>query len=386
MNWQRIRAAIPALSRSIYLNTGTFGPLPSPVAAELHRVYAEIERWGTFAPPVYQEVELAGYELVRQQVADLLNAQPEEIALTRNVTDGINIVLHGLDWQPGDEVILSDQEHASGTVPWLALAERTGVRLRWLHLVPDADTIVDRFRRLLTPRTRLACLSHVSCLTGLRLPVERICTIARQARVLTLIDGAHAEGQLAVDVQAIGCDFYAACGHKWLLGPQGVGMLFVRREWVEQLRPIWLGWGVNQVLDRQAKQYRLEETAARFEQSTRPWPLYLAFGKAIQFIEDIGLPAIQSRVQELRREFVKQLAVLPGITLHSPTDLGLSTGLVTVSVAGWDCQDLSRRLWEQRRIICSSIPDLNALRFSVAFFTSPEELAQVLDLLADAGG
>ncbi len=214
MDLATIRAAIPALANSIYLNTGTFGPMPTAVADEIRRVYGEIERQGTFSPAVFWQMELEGFEALRKQVAALLHADPAEITLTRNVTDGINIVLHGLDWQPGDQVILTDQEHPSGTVPWLALAERAGVALRWLELVADADEIVARFERLLTPRTRLAQLSHVSCLTGLRLPMERLCRLARQAGVLTLVDGAHAEGQFAVDVRALDCDFYAACGHK----------------------------------------------------------------------------------------------------------------------------------------------------------------------------
>jgi selenocysteine lyase/cysteine desulfurase len=374
MNLTRIRAGIPALANSIYLNTGTFGPLPTPVADEIRRAYGEIERQGTFSPGVFWQMELEGFEAVRGQVAGLLHAAPAEIALTRNVTDGINIVLHGLDWRPGDQVIVTDQEHPSGTAPWLALAQRVGVELRWLELTNDADEIVDRFQRLITPQTRLAQLSHVSCLTGLRLPMERLCRLARQAGVLTLVDGAHAEGQFAVDVGALGCDFYAACGHKWLLGPQGVGMLYVRREHVQRLRPIWLGWDVGQPFDRAGHSYQLQDTAARFEQSTRAWPLYLAFGKAIEFVERVGLPAIEQRVQGLRSDFIGQLRATPGVTVLSPLDPALGAGLVTVRVAGWSYDALQQRLWDQQRIITNVIREYDALRFSLAFFTSQEEL------------
>jgi selenocysteine lyase/cysteine desulfurase len=382
MNLEQIRAGIPALSNSIYLNTGTFGPMPTAVADEIRRVYGEIERQGTFSPAVFWQMELEGFEAVRRQVAALLHADPAEIALTRNVTDGINIVLHGLDWQPGDQVILTDHEHPSGTVPWLALAERAGVELRWLELVDDADEIVSRFQRLLSPRSRLAQLSHVSCLTGLRLPIERLCRLARQAGVLTLVDGAHAEGQFAVDVRALGCDFYAACGHKWLLGPQGVGMLYLRREHVQRLRPIWLGWDVGQPFDRAARSYQLQDTAARFEQSTRAWPLYLAFGKAIQLVEGVGLDVIEARVRELRSDFVAQLRAIPGVTVLSPLDPALGTGLVTVGVAGWRYDVLQQRLWEGQRIITNVIREYNALRFSLAFFTSQEELDIALRAIA----
>jgi selenocysteine lyase/cysteine desulfurase len=378
MNLAHIRAGIPALANNIYLNTGTFGPMPTVVADEIRRAYGEIERQGTFSPGIFWQMELEGFEAVRGQVAALLHADPAEITLTRNVTDGINIVLHGLDWQPGDQVILTDHEHPSGTVPWLALAERAGVELRWLELADDAGEIVARFQRLLGPRTRLAQLSHVSCLTGLRLPIERLCRLARQARVLTLVDGAHAEGQFAVDVGALGCDFYAACGHKWLLGPQGVGMLYVRREHIQRLRPVWLGWDVAQPFDRDARTYQLQDTAARFEQSTRAWPLYLAFGKAIEFVAGVDLGAIEARVQGLRSDFVARLQAIPGVTVLSPLDPALGTGLVTVRVAGWPYDALQQRLWEQQRIITNVIREFDALRFSLAFFTSEDELNTVL--------
>lgn len=381
-----LRAAIPALAQCVYLNTGTFGPLPTPVADELRRVYGRIEQEGTFAPSIFYELELAGFEAVRGQVAALLHADPSEIALTRNVTDGINIVLHGLRWQPGDQVILTDHEHPSGAVPWLALAERGGVELRWLELTNDADAVAERFQALLGPRVRLAQLSHVSCLTGLRLPVERLCRLARQAGVLTLVDGAHAEGQFAVDVRALGCDFYAACGHKWLLGPQGVGMLYVRQEHVERLQPLWLGWDVHQTFDRTARAYTLPPTAARFEQSTRAWPLYLAFGKAIEFVEGVGLDAVEARVGELRRRFVAALDALPGVEVLSPADPALGTGLVTARVAGWPCEALQQQLWERHHIVTNVVREFNALRFSLAFFTSDEDLATALQALEEAIG
>ena len=378
MDLAHIRTGIPALANNIYLNTGTFGPMPTVVADEIRRAYGEIERQGTFSPGIFWQMELEGFEAVRGQVAALLHADPAELALTRNVTDGINIVLHGLDWRPGDQVILTDHEHPSGTVPWLALAERVGVELRWLELIDDADEIVARFQRLLGPRTRLAQLSHVSCLTGLRLPIERLCRLARQAGVLTLVDGAHAEGQFAVDLRALACDFYAACGHKWLLGPQGVGMLYVRREHIQRLRPVWLGWDVAQPFDRDARTYQLQDTAARFEQSTRAWPLYLAFGKAIEFVAGVDLGAIEARVQGLRSDFVARLQAIPGVTVLSPLDPALGTGLVTVRVTGWPYDALQQRLWERHRIITNVIREFDALRFSLAFFTSEDELNTVL--------
>jgi L-cysteine/cystine lyase len=392
INVDKVRAGIPALEQCIYLNSGTFGPLPSVVADEIRRAYGLVEQWGTFAPRVFRELELEGLENARQKVADLMHADPDEIAFTHNVTDGINIVLHGLDWSAGDEVVISEQEHPAGTTPWLALAQRRGVVLRLLPVYPDADEMTAHLQELVGPRTRLVCLSHVSCLSGARLPVERLCSVARAAGALTLLDGAHAEGQFPVNVPATGADFYAACGHKWLLGPQGTGMLYVRRASLGQLRPAWLGWGVNKPFDRPNMRYELEASAARFEQSTQAWPLYLALGRAIDYLQDIGLDNIQARVRRLVGDFRQALAAIPGLTFHTPAQphrpsvpMGeQAAGLLTCSIHGQQAEALSQQLWERQRILTNHIGEFNALRFSVAFFNTAQELQTTAETLAQA--
>jgi selenocysteine lyase/cysteine desulfurase len=354
------------------------------VADEIRRAYGLVEQWGTFAPRVFQELELEGLEKVRRKGANLMHAEPDEIAFTHNVTDGINIVLHGLDWSAGDEVIISDQEHPAGTMPWLALARRRGVVLRLLPVHPDADVMTAHLQELLGPRTRLVCLSHVSCLSGTRLPVERLCAVAHAAGTLTLLDGAHAEGQFPINVPAIGADFYTSCGHKWMLGPQGTGMLYVRRASLRHLRPAWLGWGINKPFDRPNMRYELEDSAARFEQSTQPWPLYLALGRAIDYLQDIGLDNIQTRVRRLVDDFRQALAAIPGLTFHTPAQVQQAAGLLTCSIPGQQAQALSQQLWERQRILTNYIQEFNALRFSVAFFNTAQELHTTAEILEQA--
>ncbi len=380
---QRIRAEIPALENVIYLNTGTFGPLPRPVTAELHRVYTQIEKHGPFTPTVFRDTLVEGYEATRTRIAALLNAHPDEIALTRNVTDGINIVVHGFDWRPGDEVIITDQEHPSGTMPWLNLAERVGINLRVLKLVEDEEEILTRFQSLLSSRTRLAAFSHVTSSTGLRLPVKRMCALARDAGVPTLVDGAHAVGAFAVDVQDIGCDFLAGCGHKWLLAPQGTGVFYIRRERHDQVHADWLGWGLEHEYDPATLTYKLAPTAARYEAATRAWPLFLAFGKAVEFITTVGLDAIEARVQPLVQELKTRLAQIPGVRVHSPANGALSTGLVTFEVRGWESEALTNHLWHAHRIVVNWLREVNMVRASVAFFTSEEELDTLVQAVAE---
>lgn len=383
INLAQVRAEIPALDDVIYLNTGTFGPLPRVVAQVVRDAYEKIEAHGTFTPTIFQDLELAGFETTRQKAAALLNASREEIALTRNVSDGINIVAHGIDWQPGDEVIISDQEHPSGATPWINLAERRGITIRVLNLVEDEEEILERFAALISPHTRLASLSHVTTMTGLRLPVARLSQIAHDVGIPVLIDGAHAEGQFAVDLRGIGCDFYAACGHKWLLAPQGTGIFYIRREMQERIRPDWLGWGLEHEFNRMTMSYQLASDARRYESSTRAWPLFIALGQAIDFINTVGLGEIEARVRPLAASLKTRLAQIPRVRVHSPGSAGMSTGLVTFEILGREPEALMDELWSRYRIVTNWVRDLNAVRVSVAFFTSEEELDRLLEAIKE---
>jgi cysteine desulfurase/selenocysteine lyase len=383
---QSLRYEIPALANVIYLNTGTFGPMPRPVASELIHIYKQIEKYGSFTPAVFFDTLVVGYEATRAKIATLLHVQADEIALTRNITDGINIIVHGFDWRSGDEVIITDQEHPSGTMPWLNLEKRKGINVHVLELLDDEEEVLRRFQSLFTPRTRLAAFSHVTSASGLRLPVKKMCAFARDAGVPTLVDGAHALGQFAVNLQDLGCDFFAGCGHKWLLAPQGTGMLFVRRELQDQVHADWLGWGLEHEFNRGTMTYRLAPTAARYEAATRPWPLFLAFGTALDFVSKVGLDEIESRVGPLADNLKAQLAQIPGVRVHSPMNGAPSSGLVTFDVDGWESQILMDHLWNAHQIVVNWLRESDTIRASVAFFTSEEELEMLVHAVTELVG
>jgi cysteine desulfurase/selenocysteine lyase len=169
-------------------------------------------------------------------------------------------------------------------------------------------------------------------------------------------------------------------------------MLYVRRASLGKLRPAWLGWGVNKPFDRQNMRYELEASAARFEQSTQDWPLYLALGRAIEHLQAIGLDNIQTRVRGLVQGFRQALAAIPGLTFHTPArphrpsvPMGeQATGLLTCSIQGQQAEELSQQLWERQRILTNHIQEFNALRFSVAFFNTAQELQTAAETLAQA--
>ncbi len=378
MDIAALRAGIPALQRCTYLNCGTYGPLPTVVADELVRWYRRIEAEGSYAFEVTHDLH-EEYEATRRAAAALINADEAEITLTRNVSEGVDIVANGLTWRPGDEVIITDEEHPSGALPWFNLRNRQGIVVKLLPLAHDAGVILERLERLITPRTRLIYVSHVSCMSGMRLPVAEICELGRRRGVMVMLDGAHSVGQFPVDVHALGCDFYAACGHKWLCGPQGTGFLYIRRERLLEVAPTFVGWGSSERYDLQEMVFEPWSDGRRFEYGTRPWPLYPALKVAIERIRALEPAEIERVIAPMVASLKEALLQVPGVTLHSPCDPALSSGLVAFTHTG--PADLGQRLWKEHRILVSHNPDRRWIRLAVNAYVLPEELDRLVEVL-----
>ena len=213
-----------------YLQTGSVGPSPKTVVDRTVAAWMELER-----NPVHQayRIQSPALEQVRDKAAAMLRCTHDEIVLTRGTTDGLNAVAVGLDLGPGDRVLTTDQEHGGGHHCWEFLAQRRGIVLDRVPIPlgeNDAAAIVDRFRKAITPKTRVLSFSHVLYTTGLRMPVSELSALAREHGCLAVVDGAQALGGIDVDVYGLGCHVYATTGHKWMLGPKGTGLLFLRED------------------------------------------------------------------------------------------------------------------------------------------------------------
>jgi L-cysteine/cystine lyase len=243
-------------------------------------------------------------------------------------------VATGLDWREGDEVIITDEEHPSGVLPWMNLAKRHGVVVRLLRLGPDAGGILERLDALIGPRTRLVFVSHVTSVSGLRLPAADICRLAHGKGVPVMLDGAHAVGQLPVDVETLGCDFYTASGHKWLLGPQGTGFLFVRRDRLEELQVTWLDWGMTAAYDLAGLTFEPFPDARKFEFGTRDWGLYAGLAEGIRFANRTGIQGIEARNLKLAAQMKRRVDDISGLKVTTPMEPEWSAGLVAFGAAG----------------------------------------------------
>ena len=237
---EKLRAQIPACQRVVYLNSGWSGPSPRRV---LDAITERLEYESALGPTT-AEVVAAKQQLQEETTAEaaaLLNASPDEVFLTQNTTEGINIVLSGLPWREGDEIVTCDLEHSSVLVPAYHLQSR-GVRVRVVHVEPAAswEEIVQSLSEAFTPRTRMVFLSHIEYTSGLRMPLEQLSALCRPRGIWLLADGAQTAGHIALDMERLGVDFYATTGHKWLLGPDGAGVLFIRRELIPEVQPTFV--------------------------------------------------------------------------------------------------------------------------------------------------
>lgn len=377
-----IRAELPGLDRTTYLNTGTLGPSPRRVTERLFQLYRDWQEAGPGVPDVYEAMAAASLT-AKEPVAAFFGVTAAELALTDNSTDGINVVANGIKWETGDEVIISDQEHPAGLLIWLHLRQTKGVRIRIARLSPlGSSENVEEVESLITPRTRLLAISHVSSMTGLRLPARSIAATAHAHNVPVLFDGAQAAGQFPLDLRDIGCDFYALNGHKWLLGPIGSGALFCSKDALVDLVPDRVGGGSTETYTY-AEDGALSfwPTAHRFEFATRCHPLWQAWPTALDFLGEVGLPAIEARGQTLARRLRGALAAIPGVTVVGPgpeADPDLFTAAVTCRLEGVPGRTLYETLLRRFGVAGRTVAEHEAVRFSCAFFNTEEEIERAI--------
>lgn len=370
MDVEALRAGIPALKEMVFFNTAGIAPIPSVVADEMVDLIRLQEARGRFRPDV-QEMLNERSEEARRAAAGFFGVTPEEIAFTHSISEGLNIVSEGIDWKAGDEVIISDQEHISGYMPWALRAQQQGVVLKQLPLLPEPEGMADRLRKMLTERTRAVCLSHVTSSLGIRALAAEIVRAAHEGRALAGFDGAQSAGQFPIDLREIGCDFYAATSYKWCLGPYGVGALYVRREALPQIAVRRSGARAVERVNMAEGTFVFPEAARRFEFGARNLPLRIGYGRALRYMKEVGLKAVEARVREMVAYFRERVGEVPGARVQTPA--GFAAGALNVAFATRvDCGKLREALWKKHGIV--AVSPAGGLRFSVAFFNTHEEI------------
>lgn len=379
-----VREALPALAAGVYLNTGSVGPLPAETAAAM----AELETYERDlgrAHPDYFEEFLARMAEARAGVAAVLGADVGSVALMHSTTDGMNAGTSLPDWRAGGRAVTTAHEHAGGLGPLYVVRDRAGVELVLVDAGDDGDDdrTVAAFDAAIAPDTRLVSISHVLWTTGAVMPVARIAEIAHDRGALLLVDGAQATGAIPIRIDELGADLYSVSAQKWLLGPEGMGALVVAPSVLEDAVPANAGW------------YSFEEAntpgtadwwsdARRFEASGWHRPSVVGMARSIGWLSMyVGLDFVYRRGAELAARTAVRLAAIPGVRLLTPRDR-MAT-LVTIRIDGWPAQRALDELSGRIFVVARTIPSLDALRFSVGFFNTEDELdrlAEAVELLA----
>lgn len=321
---ETIRGDFPILKQEIdppliYLDSAASSQKPNrviEVLSDYYRTYnANIHRG------IYRISEKATeqYEEARKKIARFINSpRASQIIFTRNTTESINLVAHSwgnANLRAGDEILVSVMEHHSNLVPWQLLAQRTGARLRYIEVTDEGFLHLEELNRLLTERTKLVAVTHVSNVLGTVNPVQSITAAAHAVGAKVIIDAAQSVPHLPVDVQAIDCDFFAFSGHK-MCGPTGIGVLFGKLDLLEEMPPFLGGGSMIRTVQREYSTYA--DLPQKFEAGTPSIAQTIGLGAAVDYLNDVGLDAIHPHEQELLEYAHQKLSEIEGITIYGP--------------------------------------------------------------------
>ena len=376
-DWQALRRQFPVTEHHIYMNHAAVAPLPQTCVDGMQAYLLELSSHGAArypAPIVNVLTDL------RSLGARLLGTTPPHVFVVRSTTQGLGLCVTSLPWKPGDNVVLADKEFPANVRPWMPLARR-GVEVR---RVPQRDGRIDLqdLRQRVDARTRVVSLSFVQFLSGFRLDLEAVASLCRQHDALFVVDGIQGVGVFPIEVEKQGVDFLSADGHKWMLGPEGVGIGYASPRALERMAPAVEGWlSVERPFDFFDLDQPLKKTAARFEEGAHNVAGLYGFVESLRLLETYGTGAVAQRILELT-DLLADGLLARGWDVISPRDrLGEKSGIVLCARDGVAPDRLERRLIEAN--VVASIRG-GALRLSPHAYNTPDEIAQVLDVLAGA--
>lgn len=369
--WELVRARFLLPPDRIYLNNGTLGPSPAVVVdavAEHARRVAQ-----TFPPGV-------SWDDLKGATAALLGGDPEGYVYPRNTTEAVSFVANGLELGPGDAVVTTDHEHIGGLEPWRMVTARRGAELRVASLPPtpsSPEELLEAVWAEVSPATRVVAVSHVTFTTGTALPVRALAERCAERGVTLAVDGAHPPGMIEVDLADVGGDFYASSPHKWLLAPQGTGLLYLAGPWRRTLWPTLASGGWD---DLSLGAHRFNHLGT-FDESRLAGLL-----AALEFMQVLGAGRVEARVRHLRARLQAGLAGIDGVHVVTPADERLATGMVAFRMEGIDPLDVQAHLSRTANVRTRVISEYGYgyMRLSTHVYNRPAELERVLELLDEA--
>lgn len=370
--WHLIKREFPLDESLIYLNAANVCPASRMVLDRYQQFLRDFH-----ANPSFQNREkyVPLEDRLRGKIADLLNVTADEIALTRNTSEGSNLVVRGIDLKPGDEVVITSHNHPSNNDSWKVRASRDGFKVVSVDVkVPavSAAQLVDSIKGATTTRTKVISVTHVTSTTGIRFPAREIAAFARERGIWMHLDGAQSFGAIDINLRDIGCDSFSASAHKWSMGPLEAGLLFVRSERHRQLWPsiVTAGWSDKLVGARKFEVFGQRDDAR-----------LVSFESAIDFLAMMGMPKVEARLTKLTSRLKQQFAKVDGAVLRTNLEPSLSGGVVKVDLPKHDLKQVYDRLWNEHKIAIAMTPsgDSRGLRFSPHVYNTTAEIDRAVE-------
>ena len=364
--WYRVRQAFSIDENQINFNSGSVSPAPRVVQAAMED-YLTIMN---MSPSLYVgEMLTPQLENVRRRLAMAFGCDTEEIAVTRNTSEALENVILGIDLEPGDEVLTTNQDYISMLWSWQQRERRDGIVLKTVPFAtppPSMEYLVEQFERAVTPRTRVIMVSHVTYTTGQVFPVRAICDMARERGIQTVVDGAHGFAHFPFMRDDLNCDYYGTSLHKWLTAPIGTGFLYVRKDRIADVWPLMPA--------HQDKRNDIRKFEAI---GTYPVAAKNAITAALNFQESIGAERKAARLHYLRERWSRRVETLPGVNILNSYDIDQACGIGAMSIDGIDAQKLSEYLLAEHEIHVRAriVPnEYSAIRIAPNVFSTLEEI------------
>ncbi|MDP1571865.1 MAG: aminotransferase class V-fold PLP-dependent enzyme [Vicinamibacterales bacterium] len=359
--WREIQSAFMLDRTLINLNNGNSCPTPTVV----HEAYKRYLDSSNQAPVHHRGLIERNIETARRRLAREFGCDPEEMAITRNASEALQIAQNGLDLEPGDEVVTTDQDYGRMLTTWDQRVRRDKITVSFVDFpVPTTeDDLYARIEKAITPRTKVLHFCHITNLTGQLFPVQRLSRMARARGITTIVDGAHAVAHFPFALRDLECDFYGTSLHKWLLAPTGTGFLYVRRERIAGCWPL-----------QAAPRTRTDDIRKFEEIGTSPAATKAAINEALAFHQAIGTERKAARLRYLTLRWANQLKAHPRIRLY--TDLDHVYGVANVGIEGMKAPEIYQFLWDRYRIITAAInrEDYSGIRVTPNIYTPLEEI------------
>ncbi len=376
--WKLVRDQFPVTKNRIYLNTGGLGPASYPVLSTAAKVTMDLQEMSETGHSMFDEA--------REKVAKFVGVSPEEISFTRNATEGNSIVGAGIPLSRGDEVIFESHAHPGGSFPWMNRQMQHGIKVKIFEPDPTSpEGNLERINKLITKRTRVIQVSHVTAPTGILFDVKAIAKLAHDKGIWFHIDGAQSSGMIPINLKDIGCDSYATSAHKWMGAPHETGFLYVDKEKMDQIKPVEVGAYSDNGYHLPDK-FSYYPTARRYEYGTRNAASVVGIGAAVDFLNSIGMDRVSEYGHSLATYLQENLKKIKGVHVLTPSVDSMYASMTTFKADQMPYIKLDQYMGKNfnMRLRIVSERNLDAIRISTHIFTSREDCRKIVEGVAQA--